>query len=895
MFYQLPIESVIKELKTDATTGLTHNEASKRLSKYGPNLLPTKKKPPVILKFFAQFKNFLIIILLAATVISFILGETLDALVIAAIVLLNSTIGFIQEVQAEKTLESLKQKEILYALVLRDERIEKLPFAQIVPGDVLILEEGAKIPADARVIESFSIRVDESILTGESIPVSKNPKDLPQIPLPLADRTNMIYKDTQILAGRGKAIVVSTGKETEMGKIALFLETAEVTKTPLTVELDKVGKTLTYIIGAIASVIFLLNYLQQLPLVDSLLVSISLSVAAIPEGLPAVVSIVLSLGVKRLAQKKTLVKKLPSVETLGAVKIIATDKTGTLTQNKINVVKISLFSGQKFAIEGEGYNFDGVFFDEKKKVVFPLANPLLESILRTGVLANNASLRVRPLGNSRSDPDIIGDTTEAALLTAAARAGLNIDQIKISQPRVYEVPFSSERKMMSVVTCVDQTKDHLLSAKGAPEVIVEKCNLTLKQKKEILDTAQKLAAEGYRNLAIAYRKISQTEVKTAIEKDTLSEDNLTYLGIVSMQDPLRPEVIEAISAAKLAGIRTIMITGDHKETAENIALQAGIMKNSEQSLTENDIAQLSQKELAYKINKGVNVFARISPMGKLKIVEAIKSLPEMQIAVSGDGVNDAPALSVAHIGIAMGKTGTDITREIADLVITDDNYATIVDAVREGRVIFANLIKFIRYLISCNLSEVVVVAAGVFFGTPLPLLPIQLLWINLVTDGLPALALGVDPPEFDVMKRPPRDIAEGILHKKRWAYMTIEGSIMGAAIFALFIFALNNFSYPVAQTMTFAALALTQLVHAFNNRSSRKSLFTLGLLTNKYLVGTAIISIILQILVTQTNWGNLVFKTQRLDFNHWLLVGLVALIPFFVVEVKKQLRFRILP
>ncbi len=919
MFYQKSSASVLKELKTAATTGLSRPEAQKRLDKYGPNLLPTKKKPALIYKFFAQFKNFLVLILLAATLLSLILGDKLDAVAIAAIVLLNATIGFVQEIQAEKTLSALAEKDILYSLVLRSGQVEKIPAAEIVIGDIIILEEGTKIPADGRIIESYSLHADESILTGESLPTSKNPDKLPAGNIPLADRANCVFKDTQIVSGRGKAVVIAIGRDTEIGKIALFLEETKETKSPLTVELEKVGRSLTLVIIFIAVIIFILNFRSKVPLVESLLISISLAVAAIPEGLPAIVTIVLSLGVKRLAQKNTIVKKLPAVETLGAVRIIATDKTGTLTQNKINVVKIITAGGKKYEVEGEGYSPQGVFFDENKKMVDVEKQPELWRLLKAGILANNASI-----GSNGSE--ILGDTTEGALLVAAARANLNIEEVKASEKRIWEIPFSSDRKMMSVVVQVDGTSDYYLYTKGAPEMIFPNCVASTPGVEAV---AQRMAAQGLRPLALAFRKLTKSEVKKALEENILSEKGLTFLGLVGMQDPLRPEVTQAIAAAKSAGIRTIMITGDHKETAASIARQAGIIEpviaripsatrgtwqsladasshmreiprlatlaRDDKILTENDLAKMSDEQLAHEIRNGVNVFARISPFTKLRIVEVIKRIPNTQVAVTGDGVNDAPALTAAHIGVAMGKSGTDVTREVADIVITDDNYATIVVAVEEGRIIFANLVKFIRYLISCNLSEVIVIAAGVAFGTPLPLLPIQILWINLVTDGLPALALGVEPPEYDVMKRPPRNLTEGILHKKRWIYMMIEGSIIGISVFLLFLYALANHSYIEAQTMTFAALALSQLVHAFNNRSTRQSIFKLGIFGNRYLVLTAILSVFLQIMVIQTGWGNLVFKTTNLRLDHWLLIACVSLIPFFVVEAKKQLRFRVLP
>ncbi|OIO13012.1 ATPase, partial [Candidatus Gottesmanbacteria bacterium CG_4_10_14_0_8_um_filter_37_24] len=887
MYHLQTIEETLKAFNTDKTRGLSQKEVSLRLKKYGSNVLPVKKKPPIFFKFINQFKDLLVIILLAATLVSLLLGETIDAIAIATIVLINATIGFIQEIQAEKTLESLKQKEILYALVQRQGEVEKIPFSDIVPGDILILEEGAKIPADGRIVESFSLRIDESILTGESLPVSKNSKPLiSKENIPLADRLNMVYKETEVIAGRGKAVVTGTAQSTEIGKIALFLGEEAKTKTPLSIELEKVGRMLTIVIGIIALVIFVFNFLAKTPFIDSLLISISLAVAAIPEGLPAIVTIVLSLGVKRLALKKSVVKKLSACETLGSIKIIATDKTGTLTQNKINVVKIILSTGDTYLVKGEGYNAQGTFFSEKGKIVNPLSNHKLESLLRAGALGSDASVK---------GTQVIGDTTEASLIVAAIRAKLDVNLIKETEPTVFEVPFTSERKMMSKIVQVNETSAHMLYTKGAPEVILEKCNLTDKEKDLFLNLTKKLALDGLRSLAVACKPLTKKEVEFALEKDSLSEENLEFMGIVGMQDPLRPEIIEALDKARMAGIRTIMITGDHKLTAGAIAKEAGIIKEGDKVLTEDDIHDMSIKELAREITKGANVFARISPMMKLNIVKAIKSIPNTLVAVTGDGVNDAPALKESHIGIAMGKTGTDITREVADIVITDDNYATIIDAVREGRVIFANLVKFIRYLISCNLSEVLVVASAVAIGVPNPLLPIQLLWINLITDGMPALALGVDPPEFDVMRRPPRDITNGLLHKKRWFYMVIEGGIIAASTFFLFIYALNKYSYPTAQTIAFSILTLSQLVHAFNNRSTRKSLFSLGIFSNKYLVGATVISLILQFLVVQTSFGNVVFKTSTLTFNQWALIILASLTPLWVVELKKLLRFRLIP
>lgn len=885
MWHNKSINEVVTTFKSDIKTGLTSTEVTFRQKKYGLNYFPPKKKRSLILKFFDQFRNFLVIILLFATVISFIFGEYIDAFAISIIVTLNAVMGFLQEIQAEKTLESLKEKEIIYSLAVRSGKINKLPSRDIVPGDIIILEEGVIVPADGRIIESFALQADESVLTGESQIVFKKADVLDKKNIPLGDRVNMVYKDTRIIAGRGKMIATETGIDTETGKIAKYLEESEEEITPLSIELDFVAKTLTIVICTVALIILIINLIRDISFVQSLLTSISLAVAAIPEGLPAIVTIVLSLGVKKLAVKKSIVKELTAVETLGAVKMIVTDKTGTLTQNKINAVKVILPDGTCFRVTGEGYNTAGNFYDEKGSLINPEDFPNLTGLLKISAIASNATVK---------NNEVLGDTTEGALIVAAERANISTDRIKTENPKIYEIPFTSERKMMSVIVKNSKTREYYLYSKGAPEVILKKC-LSQEQKNKMLITAQNFAKQGYRSLSVAYRKINQQELKSALKNDKIAEANLIYYGLVLMQDPLRPEIKEAINKAANAGIRTIMITGDHMETARTIAREAGIIKENAKILSDNEVSRLPMNKLREEIRKGVSCFARISPMGKLKIVEAIKSIPHTLVAVTGDGVNDAPALQAANIGIAMGKTGTDITRDVADLVITDDNYATIIDAIKEGRIIFANLVKFIRYLISCNLSEVLVVALAVLFQTPLPLMPIQILWINLITDGLPALALGLDPPEHDVMKNKPRDISVPILHKTRWAYMLLEGSIMGITVFLLFVFSLNKFSYFEAQTIAFTTLAFSQLVHAFNNRSTRKSLFEIGIFDNKYLVGATVFSVILQFLTVQSSTGNIFFQTKKLELSGWLIIITASLIPFFVVEIKKQLRFKVIP
>lgn len=878
MWYQKDLSLIEKELETNKNTGLTFAEAQIRLKKYGPNNFPEKIPPSILVKFFSQFKSFLTLILIFATLASAILGDLIDSIAILAIVLLNATIGTYQEIKAEKTLNRLKAADISYTYVLRDGSLEKIPTEEVVVGDILVLEAGEKIPGDGRMIESYQLMVDESILTGESLPAQKIDTSIKGENIPLGDQYNMIFRDTKVVGGRGKAVVIATGSGTQMGKIALVLEETLDEKSPLTIELDRVGKMITFAVLLIAAIIFIITGMRQMPLIDRILIAISLSVAAIPEGLPAIATITLALGVERLANKKTIVKKLPSVETLGSIKIIATDKTGTLTENKMNVTDILSAGGKEFKVVGEGFHKNGIFYFREKAIDVE-KEPELLSLLTSAILANDAVIKDE--GDYYS---ILGDTTEGALLIAAERAGLSSDEVKTEYKRVFELPFSQERKMMSVAE--EQDSIVTIFTKGAPEEIIRKSTLPADKKRFFLKQASGMAKQGLRTLAFAKRKLTKVEKTNLLDKKILHEEDFEFLGLIGEKDTLRLDIRESLERAKQAGIKTIMITGDHRETAVAIGLESGIIHDPKQAVTENEINSLSQSQIAkYVKNDTYRVFARVSPLGKLKIIEALKLIPQTEIAVTGDGVNDAPALKSAHVGIAMGS-GTDITKEVADIIITDDNYGTIIEAIKEGRIIFANLIKFIRYLISCNLAEVFVVTLAVVSNTPLPLLPIHLLWINLITDGLPALALGNDPPETDVMLKPPK-VRNQILHKRRWGFMLAEGIIMGVTVFILYLYALRMYDLRTAQTIAFSALAVTQLIHALNNRSTRQSIFTLGIFTNKLLILSLVASFLLQLLTVHTVLGQYIFKTSPLTLSNWLYIFGISLIPFIFVEIKK--------
>lgn len=865
-YHTKSINEILIEFNTNREKGLSTKQVLEQQKLHGLNTLPKKERDSVLQKVLNQFKDILILILIIAAIVSAIVGEHLDAIVILVIVVINATMGFIQEQKAEKAIEALKKLSTDYAKVIREGEIEQIETTQLVPGDIILLESGDKIPADARIIETVNLEVSEAVLTGESKPVRKSNLSLSNENLALADRKNMLYRNTSINYGRAKAVVVTTGINTEIGKISALLQEDIKNETPLSKELDHVGKSLSYVAITIIGIVFFIGvFVDGMEIKDTFLTSISLAVASIPEGLPAVITLSLAIGVSKLAKQNAIIRKLQAVETLGSVNYILTDKTGTLTQNKMTVTHIA-------TLEQEVLEQD--FSDSQN----------LNWLIETSVLCNDANY---------SHDKFIGDSTETALLEFAKHKGFDISKLRKRYTRVYEIPFSSEtKKMLVVVRDIDNPENMFVLAKGAPDVIKQIAKEDSLLISELNETYTK---QGLRSLAFSYKKITQKTLEKALSLDN-PEDELSvyhnFLGIISQSDPLRVEVKDAMLLAKKAGIKTIMITGDHKLTATSIAYELELIHSDNEVIDGTELGDTTG-DLLKEILKHKKVFARVSPQQKLNIVNTVKDMGYV-VAVTGDGVNDAPAIKSADIGISMGITGTDVAKEVSDMVLQDDNYATIVSAIKEGRTIYDNLVKFITYLISCNISEILVVAGAIIARLPLPLLPIQILWVNLITDGFPALALGMEPAEKDIMQRLPRNMQgndQKLLSKNRWKQMVFHAGLITIATFGIFYlgYHLHNVENKlrIIQTLTLTTLTFSQLFHAFNKRSDKHSILSKNLTKNNALIYTFFLSVIIQIAVVYLPIANTVLKTVPLKPELFMYGILFSLIPVIGSEIHK--------
>ena len=887
-WYRQTKEKLLSNLNTNVDSGLSSEDVENRLKKYGPNELKEEEKRSLLSKILAQFNDFLVIILIVASIISFAVGEKADSIVILAIVVINAFLGLYQEGKAEKSLEALKKMAAPNAKVIRNGATTIVPADTLVPGDIVLLESGDIIPADLRLIESSNLKIEEASLTGESVPVEKNGLTTFDKEASLGDRINMAYMSTIVTYGRGRGIVVETGHGTEIGKIATMIQTFEDESTPLQKKLDQLGKYLGIACIIVCALVFGIGILQGRDILEMFMVAISLAVAAIPEGLPAIVTIVLALGMNRMVKRNAIVKKLLAVETLGCTTVICSDKTGTLTQNEMTVVK-AYTNGKIIDITGTGYEPKGEFLLDESSID-PKENVNLNTLISIGILCNDATLE-----ETSESYRIIGDPTEGSLITLAGKGGLYKNEINNKYPRIEEIPFDSDRKMMTTFH-KDFFPDKLVSfTKGAPDIVINKCEniylngeivpFTDELKKEVLDINSRFSRKALRVLAFAFRKYDN--LPNEITSDTI-ENNMIFVGLVGMIDPPREEAKKAIKHCKEAGIKTVMITGDYKETAFAIAKELGMVEHEDEAIMGKELDNVSDEDLK-ELVKQKRVYARVSPEHKVRIISALKANGEIA-AMTGDGVNDALALKRADIGVAMGITGTDVAKNTAEVILTDDNFASIVAAVEEGRIIYSNIKKFVFFLLSCNIGEILIVFLSILFNLPVPLIPIQLLWLNLVTDSFPALALGVEKGDPEIMKIPPRNSNEPILDKGMVRAIIFQSIAIAAGSLLAYIWGLKTYGMDnliIARTMTFATLITAELLRAFSSRSERHTIFEIGVFSNKKLTYATLFSLILLIVVIYLPILQPIFDTYPLGFMDWLIVLLLSFLPLLVGEVYK--------
>ncbi|MGG2993398.1 calcium-translocating P-type ATPase, SERCA-type [Paenibacillus macerans] len=898
-WHQWSAEALLERFGVTRDQGLSDEEARRRREESGWNELEEGKRISPILLFLNQFKDFMMLVLMGATLISGFLGEYLDAVTIIAIIILNGVLGFIQEFRAERSLRALKQLSAPHANVLREGTVKHVPARELVPGDIVVLESGDRIPADIRWLSTNSLDVEESALTGESHPVGKHAGVLSESEVPLGDQKNIGFMGTMITRGTGRGIVIRTGMGTEMGKIADLIQNTEVQETPLQRRLEQLGKILIYMALGLTVLVVLVGILQGQPASGMFFAGVSLAVAAIPEGLPAIVTIALALGVQRMIKRKAIVRKLPSVETLGCASVICSDKTGTLTQNKMTVTRLWL-EGRSLEVTGEGYEPVGNILEGGSPVDLR-QDQSLRRLLQISALCSNAVIyeedpeqrgRRKTKDEAAAGPvwKLKGDPTEGALVTLASKMGLSPASLSGMYVREREFPFDSKRKRMSVI--VSHQGGKMALVKGAPDMLLERCSYILWEGKVVPFTGtfrqkvqaanEKMARGALRVLGMAYRELRPHE---GADDEDGAESQLIFVGLTGMIDPPRREARDAINVCRKAGIKTVMITGDHGLTAEAIASELGILPRGGSAMSGQQLEGLSDEELDRQV-ENIYVYSRVSPEHKLRIVKALQRRGHV-VAMTGDGVNDAPAIKAADIGIAMGMTGTDVSKEASSLILSDDNFTSIVAAIEEGRNIYENIRKFIRYLLASNVGEILTMFFAMLAGLPLPLLPIQILWVNLVTDGLPAMALGVDQPEKDLMEHKPRGANENIFARRLGWKIISRGVLIGVCTLGAFWLTLQYApddpgQLAKAQSVAFATLVMAQLIHVFDCRSSR-SIFHRNILQNKLLVLAVLSSIILMLGVMYIEPLQPIFKTVPLGTREWAITLVAAGIPTFLM------------
>ena len=866
MWYTLSTKEVEKQMQTNIEFGLNEKQVEDKQNKFGLNKLEEKKKESIVIKFIKQFNDFMIIILIIASIISAVVArlegsnDYFDSIIIIAIVVFNAIMGLVQEAKAEKSLEALKKMTAPTCRVKRNGKISTIKSEQIVPGDIVLLEAGNYVPADCRLISSSNLKIEESSLTGEIVPVLKEANCILKEKTALGDMVNMAFSTTIVVNGHGEAIVTDIGMNTKVGKIAKMIITNEAPETPIQKKLEEVGKSLGIACLGICLLIFVIGLLKKIEPIEMFMTSVGLAVAAIPEGLPAIVTIMLSIGVTKMAKKNSIIRKLPAVETLGSSSVICSDKTGTLTQNKMQVTKIANINGDT---------------NDKEYIKWLMGM----ATMCTDVEISRENGKI----------ELTGEPTEKAIVSKALDEGKNKNELYNVMRRVKDIPFDSSRKMMTTIH--KMPNGYRVITKGAPDVLLKRCNkvydngnvttLDYSKTKLIENQNNKMADEALRVLAIAYLDIPN--LPSRIDTETV-EKNLIFIGLIGMIDPPREGVKEAVATCKKAGIKTVMITGDHIITAKAIAKDLGILRGSDLAITGEELDKIPQAVLQRNI-MNYSVFARVTPEHKVRIVKAYQSTGAV-VAMTGDGVNDAPALKNADIGIAMGKNGTDVAKNAADMVLTDDNFVTIVEAVKQGRNIFDNIKKAVHFLIATNIGEIVTIFLGLILGLKSPLLAIQLLWINLVTDSLPAIALGLEKPEVDIMDKKPRDSKKGIFADGLWQRIITEGTMLG--ILTLVAFSVGNYLYDieVGRTMAFVSLGLLELVHSFNIKSE-ESIFRVGLFENKYLLGAFILGALLQVVVVVIPSVAEVFKLVPLTQVQWMYTFGISILPLVIMEIQK--------